>query len=164
MSLNIEAVWSRPLELKLVNSGAIYRCGEIESVPYEPGCYIFGRAYDDYAAPLYIGKALMLRRRIEQQLDSVRLMTGIREAQKGGRFVIYCTPLLVDLRLFSPPFLSSLARSSIDQVHDNLVIFDTKVQFPHSSPPKANKQTRMLCRPRWPQRNHIFPGLRGLWR
>jgi hypothetical protein len=94
MSLNIEAVWSRPLELKLVNSGAIYRCGEIESIPYEPGCYIFGRAYDDYAAPLYIGKALMLRRRIEQQLDSVRLMTGIREAQKGGRFVIYCTPLL----------------------------------------------------------------------
>ena len=86
ISLNIQAVWSRPLALKLVNSGAIYQCPEIDSIPYEPGCYIFGRAFDDYAAPLYIGKALMLRKRIEQKLDSVKLMMGIREAQRGGRF------------------------------------------------------------------------------
>jgi hypothetical protein len=94
MSLNIEAMWSRPIRLRLVNSGAIYECPELESIPPEPGVYVFGREHGECAAPLYIGKALKLRRRIEQQLNSVRLMTGIRDAQTGGRFVIYCTPLL----------------------------------------------------------------------
>ena len=94
MPLNIDACWSRPLELKLANSGAIYKCPELDSIPLQAGVYVFGREHGDCAAPLYIGKALNLRRRIEQQLDSVRLMTGIREAQRGGRFVIYCTPLL----------------------------------------------------------------------
>ena len=86
MSLNIEAVWSRPIRLRLARFGAIYECEEPDSIPTESGVYIFGREHGDAAAPLYIGKALNLRRRIEQQLNSVRLMTGIREAQSGGRF------------------------------------------------------------------------------
>jgi len=44
------------------------------------------------AAPLYVGKALNLRRRIEQQLNSVRLMKGILESQIGRRY--YCVPQL----------------------------------------------------------------------
>ena len=94
MSLNIEAVWSKPLGLKVAKWGAIYECKALDEIPSLPGVYIFGREHGDAAAPLYIGKALNLRRRIEQQLNSVRLMKGILEAQIGGRFVIYCTPLL----------------------------------------------------------------------
>jgi hypothetical protein len=94
MALNIEAVWSKPLGLKLARSGAIYHCPELFSIPMDCGVYIFGREHGEAAAPLYIGKALNLRRRIEQQLNSVRLMTGIREAQSGARFVIYCLPQL----------------------------------------------------------------------
>ena len=92
MSLNIEASWSRPLRLRLARFGAIYSCDDLECIPTDSGVYVFGREHGDAAAPLYIGKALNLRRRIEQQLNSVRLMTGIRESQSGGRFVIYCVP------------------------------------------------------------------------
>jgi hypothetical protein len=94
MSLNIEAIWSRPIKLKLARYGAIYECDEPDKIPTGPGVYIFGREHGDAAAPLYIGKALNLRRRIEQQLNSVKLMKGILEAQTGGRFVIYCEPQL----------------------------------------------------------------------
>ena len=94
MSLNIEASWSRPIQLRAVLYGAIYECEDLDQIPTDSGVYIFGREHGEAAAPLYIGKALNLRRRIEQQLNSVRLMTGIREAQAGGRFVIYCTPQL----------------------------------------------------------------------
>jgi hypothetical protein len=94
MSLNIEATWSQPITLRLAKSGAIYECEDPDSVPSRAGVYVFGREHGDSAAPLYIGKALNLRRRIEQQLNSVRLMTGIREAQIGGRFLIYCMPVL----------------------------------------------------------------------
>jgi hypothetical protein len=94
MSLNIEASWSRPLRLRIARYGAIYSCDDLDCIPTDSGVYVFGREHGDAAAPLYIGKALNLRRRIEQQLNSVRLMTGIREAQSGGRFIIYCVPQL----------------------------------------------------------------------
>ncbi len=94
MSLNIEASWSQPIRLRLARFGAIYECEDPDRIPTESGVYIFGREHGEAAAPLYIGKALNLRRRIEQQLNSVRLMTGIREAERGGRFVIYCAPQL----------------------------------------------------------------------
>jgi hypothetical protein len=94
MSLNIEATWSRPIALRLAKIGAIYECEELESIPSGGGVYIFGREHGDSNAPLYIGKALNLRRQIEQQLNSVRLMKGIQEAQIGGRFLIYCMPTL----------------------------------------------------------------------
>src|SRR6476661_2623529 len=94
MPLNIEASWSRPLRLRLARFGAIYTCDDLECIPTDSGVYVFGREHGEAAAPLYIGKALNLRRRIEQQLNSVRLMTGIREAQSGSRFVMYCVPQL----------------------------------------------------------------------
>ena len=94
MALNIEALWSHPIALRLARSGAIYELDYLGSIPEEPGVYVFCRAYGDSVAPLYIGKALNLQRRIEQQLNSVRLMTSIRDAQSGLRFLIYCVPQL----------------------------------------------------------------------
>lgn len=94
MPLNIEAKWSHPVELRLAKTGAIYECEDLDAVPREPGIYVFGRSHGGGRSPLYIGKALNLRRRVEQQLNSVKLMTGIRDAQIGGRFLIYCIPQL----------------------------------------------------------------------
>jgi hypothetical protein len=94
MSLNIEAAWSWPLELRLARSGMIYECADLEAIPIEPGVYVFGREHGYSVAPLYIGQALNLRRRIDQQLNSVRLMKGIYEAPRGTRFLIYCVPRL----------------------------------------------------------------------
>jgi hypothetical protein len=94
MALNIEAAWCRPIKLRLARSGAIYDSDRINHIPSDPGIYIFYREHGTAKAPLYIGRALNLRRRIEQQLDSVRLMTGIRDAQRGTRFLVYCVPRL----------------------------------------------------------------------
>lgn len=92
MPLNIDARWSQPIDLRLAKAGAIYECEKLQEIPSEAGIYIFGRCHGESRTPLYIGKALNLRRRIEQQLNSVRLMTGIKEAQNGSRFLIYCVP------------------------------------------------------------------------
>ncbi len=92
MPLNIEARWSHPIIIRLAKVGAIYECEDLHEIPSEAGIYIFGRCHGESRAPLYIGKALNLRKRIEQQLNSVRLMTGIKEAASGNRFLIYCVP------------------------------------------------------------------------
>jgi hypothetical protein len=94
MAQRTEATWSQPIVLRLARLEAIYELEDLESISSEPGVYVFCRAYGDAVAPLYIGKALNLRRRIEQQLNSVRLMTRIRDAQAGPRFLIYCVPQL----------------------------------------------------------------------
>jgi hypothetical protein len=94
MPLNIEASWSRPLELKLARSGAIYEGEELNEIPEEAGIYVFLREHGGSKTPLYVGRAQNLRRRIEQQLNSVKLMTGIKEAQSGKRSLIYCVPQL----------------------------------------------------------------------
>jgi hypothetical protein len=94
MALNIEAVWSSPIQLRLATSGAIYECENPDEIPAEAGVYVFGREHGNFIAPLYIGKALNLRRRIDQQLNSVKLMRGIQEAERGARFLLYCTLLL----------------------------------------------------------------------
>lgn len=94
MALNIEAVWSDASALRSARFGAIYQCENLQFIPKAPGVYIFCRAHGDLIAPLYIGRALNLQRRIEQQLNSVRLMTGIRDAPSGTRLLIYCVPQL----------------------------------------------------------------------
>ena len=44
MPLNIEATWSRPLDLKLARSGAIYEGAELDEIPEEAGVYVFLRS------------------------------------------------------------------------------------------------------------------------
>ena len=94
MPLNIEAAWSNPIKLKLARSRAIYECAKLDEIPEEPGVYVFLRDHGGSKTPLYVGRAQNLRRRIEQQLNSVKLMTGIKEAPSGKRCLIYCVPRL----------------------------------------------------------------------
>jgi hypothetical protein len=94
LPLNIEAEWEQPLPLHLAHSGAIYECPDLNEIPAAPGIYVFGRDYGGKITAFYVGRAENLRRRIEQQLNSVKLMTGIRDAEAGKRFLIYCQPRL----------------------------------------------------------------------
>jgi hypothetical protein len=93
MALNIEAHWQRPIELKLARTSAIYEC-DLDALPDGAGVYVFGRKHGGSIAPLYIGRTLNLRRRIEQQLNSVKLMMRIRGSQSGARLLVYCEPRL----------------------------------------------------------------------
>lgn len=92
MPLNIEARWSKPVQLTAASAGAIYRCDDLERLPTEPGVYVFYRKFGDRFCPLYVGKTNNVRKRVAQHLDSVRLMTAIYESEAGGRYVICCEP------------------------------------------------------------------------
>ena len=92
MPLNIEGKWSNPIELIKGHNGIGYECPDLDMIPESPGVYVFGRRHGKSTTPLYIGKALNLRQRIKQQFDSVKLMSRIKDAGNGSRFLIYCVP------------------------------------------------------------------------
>jgi hypothetical protein len=94
MPLNIRAEWSKPVNLKLATSGAIYEFPDLGAIPETPGVYVFGRQHGNTITPLYIGRAMKLRRRLEQQFNSVILMSRIKESETGSRFLIFCAPIL----------------------------------------------------------------------
>jgi len=93
MTLNIEATWSKPIQLRKARSGAGYVCPDLKTFPEKAGVYVFGRQHGETVQPLYIGRASNLRGRMKQQFDSMKLMTRLKEAAPaGGRFLIYCIP------------------------------------------------------------------------
>lgn len=92
MTISIDAEWHRPISL--VDGwrvGKIYDCPNIEDVPKEAGVYVFCRQHGRRVSPLYIGRSGDLRRRLEQHLDSVRLMRALEDAATGSRLFLYCT-------------------------------------------------------------------------
>lgn len=92
MTYKIDATWHKPMYLKDgQKENLIYACSQIDSVPNVPGVYVFGRTYGKKITPFYIGRGLKLRNRLEQQLNSVELMMSIMNADKGKRFIIFCT-------------------------------------------------------------------------
>lgn len=89
--MKIEAKWCRPITLNDGEpSGLIYSL-DIETIPTEPGVYVFARGYDKKIAPIYIGETINLRNRISTHLKSVPLMKSIENSPNGSRILIYCT-------------------------------------------------------------------------
>lgn len=93
MALNIDATWSKPIELlDASNAQESYRVANLESIPEEAGAYIFARRHGASVEPIYIGETLDLRKRLEEHLlKNVRLMKGLEGAQAGKRLYLYCT-------------------------------------------------------------------------
>lgn len=89
--MDIEATWSRPIELTDgVKIGLIYSL-PIEEIPAESGVYIFARTHGAKVFPLYIGESQNLRARLRQHLEKVPLMKAIEGALTGKKVVLYCT-------------------------------------------------------------------------
>ena len=86
--MDIEIRWAAPFNLTRSKSDLIYEVADFESISSDAGVYVFARAHGHAVCPLSVGKALNLGRRIEQQLNNVRLMKGIERAMIGGR-VLY---------------------------------------------------------------------------
>lgn len=88
--MEIRIVWQQPIPLVegSKESLRIYVPRDPGEIPERPGIYIFGRRHGDTVSPLYIGKAESLLRRIEQQLNNVRLMKGIENAPTGERILL----------------------------------------------------------------------------
>ena len=84
--MELDLRWLAPFELSDGRKdGLIYVLEDLNRIPDEPGIYVFARVHGETVSPLYIGRAEALRRRIEQQLNNLRLMRGIEEAPTGYR-------------------------------------------------------------------------------
>ena len=84
--MDLDLRWLAPFDLiDGTQNGLIYDVGDLNEIPESPGVYVFSRVHGKTVSPLYIGKAESLSRRIEQQLNNVRLMRGVEDAEAGYR-------------------------------------------------------------------------------
>jgi hypothetical protein len=90
MSLNLSVLWHKPISLENGRAkGLTYIC-PYERLPPRAGVYVFGRHFGDTFAPLYIGKAKNIAKRVYQHFyNNVVLMNRIKDEGKlGPRAVI----------------------------------------------------------------------------
>lgn len=86
--MDLRVRWLEPFYLiDGAHDRLIYDIEDFDEIPESAGVYVFARAYGKTVSPLYIGRAENLSKRIEQQLNNVRLMNGIRGSQAGYRTV-----------------------------------------------------------------------------
>ena len=87
--MKIDLKWDKPFPLRDGSrSNLIYTCHPLERISNGPGVYVFARSFGRVVVPLYIGQAVRLRDRLEQQLNNVRLMMGIERAEAGRRLLL----------------------------------------------------------------------------
>ena len=85
--MDLEVRWQSPFDLSRSKGDLIYEVEDFESLPDGSGVYVFARVHGESVCPLYVGKALNLRKRIEQQLNNLRLMRAIERSPKGTRLL-----------------------------------------------------------------------------
>jgi hypothetical protein len=84
--VNIEVQWSQPIAMKRLRS--VGYSIDLVKVPESSGVYVFGRRWGDSFEALYVGKALDIRARMNQQLNNLRLMSHVRDAKVGNRVLV----------------------------------------------------------------------------
>jgi len=145
--LKIDLKWERPLRLKDGSRfNLIYRCGSLNRVASKPGLYVFARSYGKSIVPLYIGQALKLRSRIEQQFNNAKLMMTLKSAPSGHRI------LLVGRLRFHPGqqkkkvldiVESALIKHALAQGHDLINQHGTKTKV-HAIRSKGNSSSKQV--------------------
>jgi len=87
--MNIDIFWHSPIDLKDGRKDhLIYSAGNLNKFDGVPGVYMFCRLFGDDLIPLYIGKANDLEARIEQQLNTTKLMKTIQDAPAGKKVLV----------------------------------------------------------------------------
>lgn len=87
--MKIDLKWDNPIRLKDGSRhNQIYAVRGLDRISKKAGVYIFARTFGKFTEPLYVGQALKLRNRIEGQLNNVRLMMGVKNAQAGRRILL----------------------------------------------------------------------------
>ena len=89
--MDINASWSEPIRLRKSKASGLFNQINLESLPAEPGVYVFARKYGNKLIPIYIGETLSIYHRIKTHMNSLALMTAIKDASNGARILIYCT-------------------------------------------------------------------------
>jgi hypothetical protein len=88
--MKLSVTWHPSIRLPIPVS-RLHRVFDLDTLPREPAIYLFARRFGRRMEVLYVGKATSLRSRIKQQLNNLRLMQTIDDAQIGPRMLIYGT-------------------------------------------------------------------------
>lgn len=89
--MKLKLDWNKPVPLRSCSNG--YYQLDLEAVPSSPGIYIFARRWGKSYEALYIGRSQKLRGRVKGHLNSVKLMSHLKNAKTGKRVLIYGTPV-----------------------------------------------------------------------
>lgn len=87
--MNLEIVWSQPIPL--IDGDAenlIYIAPGIEEWAGYRGVYMFCRIYNGFLSPLYIGRSKNIANRIQQHLNTIKMMRAIQKSPKGEKVLI----------------------------------------------------------------------------
>lgn len=148
MALNINATWSRPVELLDGSKhNAIYRVADLVRIPETAGAYIFARRHGGNVVPLYIGETTNLRKRLEQHLNNVWVMKGIEGATAGKRLYLYCqvrTKRGQSIKSVLDVLQRALIEHALSAGHDLLNIQLTKTKV-HRITFKGNRTSEKLA-------------------
>jgi len=79
--------WDIPVHLKKSEDKARIYDLDLEKLPAGPGIYVFARSWGAGFEALYVGRSKSLRRRVKGHLNSLKLMSHIRDAKSGKRII-----------------------------------------------------------------------------
>jgi len=86
--MEMKIKWHAPVALRRSRGvDQIYAC-DLDSIPEDPGIYLFARRLGTRVHVIYVGRAASIRKRIAQQLNTVKLMMQMHNAPSGTRLVI----------------------------------------------------------------------------
>ncbi len=146
--MKIDLKWERPFRLKDGSRlNLIYSCTGLDRIRSKPGVYVFARRFSKSVFPLYIGQALRLRGRIEQQFNNVKLMMGLKKARSGHRILLVARLSLhpgQQKKKVLDIIESALIKHALAQGHDLLNQQGTKTKV-HTLKSKGNSSSRYVA-------------------
>lgn len=80
--------WHNPIQLELDHKEYKFAAPGYEEFFDVAGVYMICRRHSEKISPLYIGKSLNIGRRIEQHLDSVKMIRAIKNAMNGDKVIL----------------------------------------------------------------------------
>jgi len=87
--MEIALGWDKPLALRKDRVTGAYNV-DLEKIPEgKPGIYLFFRSWGTSHQTLYVGRAINLRKRIDQQMNNFRLMNGIERSGSGSKKLVF---------------------------------------------------------------------------
>lgn len=86
MKLYVE--WTHPIPLKDATRYNLIYSVAVDRLPAAAGVYVFGRRWGNQFEALYVGRAVSVRGRVNNQMFNLRVMQHVKNAKAGRRIVL----------------------------------------------------------------------------
>jgi hypothetical protein len=146
--MKIDLKWEKPLRMKDGSKqNSIYTISGLDRIAKKPGVYVLVRRFGNSVVPLYVGQALKLKSRIEQQLNNVQLMMGLKNSPSGHRYLLVgrlCLHPGQQKEKVLDVVESALIKHALAQGHDLLNQQGTKTKV-HVIRSKGNRYSKQIA-------------------